>query len=193
MKHKPKLKLIIVTGRPGSGKTTLSKELGKILYLPVVNRDEIKEGYVNTFNIKHDKLPKDANKIVTETFFNIIEFLLSNNVSLIAEASFQHRVWEPKIKKFKKNSDIFIVICEVDAEVSAKRHLKRGINEPKREFYHGDKRVTHFKRTGIFLPAGEYEPPSIDVPTIRISTLDGYSPKLDKIRKQIISSLDMRK
>ncbi|GAG29410.1 unnamed protein product, partial [marine sediment metagenome] len=70
MNHKPKL--VIVTGRPGSGKTTLAKELGKILYLPIVIRDEIKEGYVNTSNLKHDKLPKDTNKIATQIFFNNI-------------------------------------------------------------------------------------------------------------------------
>ena len=191
MKHKPKL--TIVTGRPGSGKTTLSKELGKILYLPVVNRDEIKEGYVNTFNIKHDKLPKNTNKIASETFFRNIEFLLSHNVSLVAEASFQHQIWEPKIKELKKYGDILIIICEANAEVSAKRHLIRGMNDPKREFYHGDKRVSHFKQTGIFLPAGDYKPPLIDVPTMRVSTLDGYSPELEKVRKQIVSLLDMRK
>ena len=43
MPHKPKL--IIITGRPGSGKTTLSKKLGRVLYLPVTHSDEIKEGY----------------------------------------------------------------------------------------------------------------------------------------------------
>lgn len=185
MNNKPKL--VIVTGRPGSGKTTLSKELGKILYSPVVNRDEIKEGYVNTFNIKHDKLPKDTNKIVSEIFFKNIELLLSNKVSVVAEAAFQHKIWEPEIIKFKNYSDIFIIYCEIDADVAAKRHLERGINNPKREFFHGDKRVSDFKKTGIVLPAGKYEPPSIEVPTIRVSTLNGYNPELEQIRKQIVS------
>lgn len=183
--HKPKL--VIITGRPGSGKTTLAKKLSEICYFPVVSRDEIKEGYVNTFNTKHDKLPKDTNKIASEIFFNNIEFLLSNNVSLIAEAAFQHQAWEPKITKFKNIADIFIIICELDAEISAERHLKRGINDPRREFYHGDRRVTHFKETGVLLPAGKYAPLNIDVPTIKISTLNGYLPDLESIRKHIVS------
>ena len=190
MKHKPRL--IVVTGRPGSGKTTLSKELGKILYLPVVSRDEIKEGYVNTFNTKHDELPENTNRIASETFFNNIEFLLSNNVSMIAEASFQHHVWEPKLRKIREHGDILMIICEANAEVSAKRHLERGIDDPKREYYHGDKRVSHFRETGISLPAGDYKAPLIDVPTIKVSTLDGYSPKLEEVREQIVSLLDMR-
>jgi tRNA uridine 5-carbamoylmethylation protein Kti12 len=72
MHNKPKL--VVVTGRPGSGKTTLSKELGKLLYFPVVSRDEIKEGYVSTFNIRHDDLPDNTNKIASEVFLELSNF-----------------------------------------------------------------------------------------------------------------------
>ena len=54
MSSKPKC--IIVTGRPGSGKTSLSKRLAEQLWMPVISRDEIKEGYVNTHGVKHDGL-----------------------------------------------------------------------------------------------------------------------------------------
>ena len=42
MSRKPKC--IIITGQPGSGKTTLAKKLGERLWMPVISRDEIKEG-----------------------------------------------------------------------------------------------------------------------------------------------------
>lgn len=183
MIHKPKL--IIVTGRPGSGKTTLSKELGRLLYLPVVSRDEIKEGYVNTFGIKHDKLPEDTNKIATEIFFKNLSFLLENKVSVIAEAAFQHSVWESQIQKLQKHAKVTIVICEVNDDVAAKRHLERGISDSKREFFHGDNRVSHYKKTGVVLAAAKYEAPSLSIPTIKVSTLDGYDPKLEKIIEKI--------
>lgn len=185
MNAKPKL--VIVTGRPGSGKTTLAKELGKLLYFPVVIRDEIKEGYVNTFNIRHNKLPGDTNKTVSEIFFKNIALLLSNKVSVIAEAAFQHKVWEPEVARLKKYSKMCIIICEVDAEIAAKRHLERGLHNPRREFFHGDKRVSHFKKTKIVLPAEKYEPPVVEAPTIKVRTLNGYTPKLEKIIKQIVS------
>lgn len=178
MHNKPKL--VVVTGRPGSGKTTLSKEVGKLLYFPVVSRDEIKEGYVNTFNIRHDELPEDTNKVASEVFFRTIELLLSNQVSVIAEAAFQHKVWEPEITKFKNYADVFVIICEIDAEVAAKRHLERGISDPRRGFFHGD------KQTGAVLPPAAYEPPRLEVPTIKVCTLNGYDPELEEIPHRLI-------
>jgi|ERR1051326_1781983 predicted kinase len=183
-----KPKLVIVTGRPGSGKTTLAKELGKLLYLPVVSRDEIKEGYVNTFNVRHDELPENTNKIASEVFFRNVELLLTNNVSVIAEAAFQHKVWEPEITKFEKYSGVVLIVCEVDPQVAANRHLERGMNDPNRGFFHGDHRVAHFKETGVVLAPAVYEPPKLEVCTIKVSTLNGYDPGLEEIRKQIRGS-----
>lgn len=187
--HKPKL--LIITGRPGSGKGTLSGKLGRMLWLPVISRDEIKEGYVNTFNTGHDNLPQDTNGMVTEIFFKNIDFLLSHNVSLIAEAAFQHQVWEPQVSRWKEMADIFLIICEVDADVATERHIKRGVDESKREFYHGDNKVIHFKKTGEVLPPGEYTPPSLDVPTLKVSTLDGYNPSLEMIKEKVASFLSL--
>lgn len=54
--HRPKC--VLLTGRPGSGKTTLADKLSKQLYLPKISRDEFKEGYVNTFDVRHNELPE---------------------------------------------------------------------------------------------------------------------------------------
>jgi hypothetical protein len=54
-----------------------------------------------------------------------------------------------------------------------------------REFYHGDRRVSHYRETGELLPDTEYVFPAFDVPTFPVSTLDGYSPDLEFIKDQI--------
>ena len=176
---------IIVTGRPGAGKATLCKKLQPRLWMPVVSRDEIKEGYVSTFGVKHDELPNDTNAVATNFFFEIINHYLANKVSIIIEAAFQHKVWEPRIAKIAKISSPFMIICSIEAETAANRHLQRGLDEPEREFYHGDKRVVVYRETGVVLPAGEYEMPHFNMPTVHVSTDGEYSPAVDQIVEMI--------
>lgn len=183
MNNKPNL--IIITGPPGSGKTTLSKKLILLMKYPVISRDELKEGYVNTFRIKHSELPKNTNKIVTESFFEFIELALRRNISLIAEAAFQHKVWKKYLGEIKADHNTSIVICEVNKRLAVKRHIKRGLDDPTREFYHGDPIVSHYKQTGEVPEVKEYNPPKLNHTTFHISTKNGYSPSLKSLVEQL--------
>lgn len=181
-------KCVIVTGRPGSGKTTLSKELAQRLWMPVVSRDEIKEGYVNTFGVQHDQLPSETNRVVSDFFFEVVNQYLTNKVSVIIEAAFQHRAWEAKMPEIAGVSRPFLVVCSIDAELAARRHLQRGLDDSNRTFYHGDKRVDIYRQTGVISPPGDYVSPAFDMPTMRVSTEGAYGPSVDEIVRQIHAS-----
>lgn len=183
-----KPKCIIVTGQPGAGKTTLAKKMGERLWLPVISRDEIKEGYVNTCGVPHDQLPSDANRLVSDLFFNLAYQYLAGHVSVIIEAAFQHQVWAPRMPKLRELASPLIIVCSVDDAVATSRHLQRGLEQPHREFYHGDKRVTHYRETGAILPSSDYIEPQFDVPTIQVSTAGAYSPGIDDIERLIQSA-----
>ena len=127
--------------------------------------------------MKHDRLPKDTNGMVNEVFFETILNLLKGNVSILVEAAFQHKLWDLVVPRINEIALTYIIVCELGAEISARRHLERGLADPNREFYHGDKRVVIFRETG------EYIPPEYDVPTLRVSTTDGYMPSLEEIVK----------
>jgi hypothetical protein len=75
-----------------------------------------------------------------------------------------------------------------NSAVAARRHLQRSLENPKRKFYHGDKRVAHYRKTGEISPPGSYTAPRFNVPTIQVSTDGEYIPCIDEIVKQIQSS-----
>ena len=183
----PKPKCIIVTGRQGAGKTTLAKRLAEKLWMPAIIRDEIKEGYVSTRGIRHDELPDDTNRVVTNLFFKIVNKYLAGSISVVIEAAFQHGVWEPRMPEMIELARVCIVRVSVEESVAADRSIQRGLADPDREFYHGDNRVVHFKKTGEILTPASYEEPNFEVPTIRVRTEDGYSPSVDEIAEKILS------
>jgi len=61
-------------------------------------------------------------------------------------------------------------------------------NDLEREYYHGGKRVAHYRKTGEIPPPGSYEAPKFNVPTIQVSTDGEYIPCIDEIVRQIQSS-----
>jgi predicted kinase len=183
MSNKPQC--ILVTGRPGAGKTTLSKRLGQRLWMPVISRDEIKEGYVNTFGVPQDQLPADTNAIVSDLFFDLVYQYLIHKVSIVIEAAFQHPVWEPRMPRIIELSRPYLVVCSVDGETAAKRHLQRGLEDPGREFFHGDRRVAIYRETGVVSPPSDYVTPEFDVPTLHVATEGEYVPSIDAMVDQI--------
>jgi predicted kinase len=171
--------LIVVTGRPGSGKSTLACALAREVRCPVISRDEIKEGFVNTASAV-DPPGDDAALRAYEAFFDTLQLLLSRQITLIAEAAFQHKRWAPKLEPLREIARIRIVICTVDPALARSRHVQRGLADVDRERFHPDA-VMQAAREGREVPIEEYDPPHLDVPTMTIDTLDGYQPSLERI------------
>lgn len=183
--------LVVVTGRPGAGKTTFAKKLSEEIFMPVISRDQIKEGYLHTLGKRHSELPEEVNKEATEIFFDTLMFLVENNVSVIAEAAFQHTIWSNMLVRFIEKSRICLLICRVDDKVALERFVQRGLENPLREYFHGDKGVD-MARKGIELSVSPYEEPRLDVPTFHIDTMGEYHPSIEEIRHRIIDEGNLK-
>lgn len=178
--------LVVIAGRPGSGKTTLAHILAKKIGCPAICRDEIKEGFVNTMQSSHESLGKDVNQSIYCLFFEILDFLLTKQITLVAEAAFQHLLWAPQLERLLQISQIKIIICVVDPHLARSRFVQRGLSNPNRLRFHGDWGV-RAAQEGLELPIGNYDPPHLPIPTFKVDTSDGYHPNLDDIESFLLS------
>lgn len=177
--------LVVVAGRPGSGKTTLAHTLAKKIGCPAICRDEIKEGFVNTMQSSHEALGRDVNQSIYSLFFEILDFLLTKQITLVAEAAFQHHLWAPQLEGLSQISQIKIIICIVDPHLARSRFVQRGLSDPNRLRFHGDWGV-RAAQEGLELPIGSYDPPLLPIPTLEVDTNDGYRPSLDDIESFLL-------
>jgi predicted kinase len=171
--------LIVVTGRPGSGKTQLAHRLARAVRCPAICRDEVKEGLVNTRGEVSESY-EDLQKLAYDAFFATIELLLKRGVTIIAEAAFQHERWVQKLESLQQIAKIRMILCTIDPQLARARHIARGLADPERERFHGDRPVVE-ARAGRELPIGEYDAPRLDVPTLHVDTTDGYKPAFESI------------
>jgi predicted kinase len=174
--------LIVVAGRPGSGKTTLAHAVARAIRCPMISRDEIKEGLVNTTGEVGQ--PGDAvERHASDAFFDTLTLLLQRRITVVAEAAFQHKVWAPRLEPLLAIARVRIVLCEIDPQLARSRHVERGLADPARERFHHDRGV-RIARTGEdwrSLPVTSYDPPRLDVPTLTVDTSAGYRPPFEAI------------
>lgn len=167
--------LVVVTGPAGAGKTTLAHALAREVHCLAVCRDEIKEGLVCT--IGHaGETGGDIQLHATDAFFATLALLLDRSVSVIAEAAFQHKVWAWRLEPLLSLARVRIVLCELDAERALARRIARGQADPERARFHPNEASRN--RAG---GTASYDPPQLEVPTLRVDTSDGYLPAFEAI------------
>jgi len=170
--------IIVVTGPPGSGKTTLAHKLSKEIGCPAICRDEIKAGYVITQNKSHAELGDGVNAKIYDVFFEIVNAYLRYEVTVVIDAAFQHKVWAPRLNEIKNVAKLKLLICNVDPLVAFERRQQRLLANPNREKFHGEKMKVALSNTNA---PQIYDPPFLDVPTLRVNTMNQYDPGFETI------------
>jgi predicted kinase len=174
----PRPTLVVVSGPPGSGKTTLAHQVALAVGCPAICRDEIKEGMAHA---TPGFVPGPGDDLTMRTllaFFGVLELLLTAGVTTVAEAAFQDRIWRPRLAPLLPLAWLRIVHCTVDPEMAFQRMVQRRVASIARAAHvnPGPDDAADCTRRHV-----AFDRVSLDAPWIEVDTTSGYRPGIDQV------------
>ena len=175
----------MVTGEPGSGKTSLGLALSAALRVPFLSRDHVRGGMLATAGVWTGRLAEDApsRESAVDAFVAVVEAASAAGITLVIEfvVTSERR---PAMQRLSAAAECLVVhTVAADAAARAERRDRRDpfFNRPEVLAALGHTAVDGVlagpERARI---AAELQV-DFDLPTLRVRTDDGYAPPLDDI------------
>jgi predicted kinase len=119
--------LLIVSGLPCSGKTSIAERLAVDLGLPLLTKDGIKEQLFNTLGWKDREWSRKLSQASVELLLYFTESQLAVGKSLIIECNFQPDLAAPRFRAMQARytAVMFQVFCRADTDTLFTRFRDR--------------------------------------------------------------------
>lgn len=119
--------LIIISGYPATGKTTLGRKLSTYLKIPFLGRDDIKESLFDSLGYADREWSRKIGAASFELLYQLTESMLKVNSSVIIETFFDVQIARKKITNLKKKYDFLTIEinCQAEHSIREKRYKER--------------------------------------------------------------------
>lgn len=119
--------LVLISGPPAGGKTSLSMNVAAALELPLFTKDEIKERLFDTIGWSDVEWSKKLGGATYELLFWIIERCVSSCVSLVMESTFHPEWHRARLHELMSRCGVRLieVHCTADPDVLTARFRRR--------------------------------------------------------------------
>jgi predicted kinase len=183
--------LILVSGQPASGKSTLAKQLGRELGMPCLYRDDL------TANLADLLTSRDAVRTLADkrpiasasfaAFYAVVSSLLQSGESVIAETNFGRGLAERSVQPLLERARGAAIYCYVPRALSVSRFQERAVRRDRHWFFRDDLQLERLKRGEVVEPWETALPMDLDTPLSCVDTSDGYDPDFESILRFIRS------
>lgn len=185
---------MLVTGAPGSGKSTLGRDLALQLRVPFLARDEVRGGLLFSSGAWTDSLERvPSSDEAVELFLDLVETMLARRLSCVVE--YVVRTHRPEdLERLIAAGDCVVIKTEsthsIDRFVARNLH-DRLISNPavldavghRSVESHTEEAAERMRRVGAEMCE------RFPMPTLTVDTDDGYSPTIDDIVRFVTQSL----
>lgn len=173
-------KLVVVSGAPASGKTTLARTLGQRLGLVVLEKDALKEALANAVGLPADVAASSRlGSAAYAALFLLAQELLADEVGVVLESNFRRGISETELARVAAvATSVHLVHCTAPEDLIMRRYGARS-----RHAAHFDDHRHDAVRTD--LEAGRYEPLRVDWPIVVVRTVSGYEPTIEEIEAHV--------
>jgi predicted kinase len=120
-------KLIIMTGRPAAGKSTIGKRLSQDLKLPIISKDGIREVLLDRLGCKDRPWAQLLGKAGIDMMFYFARAEFEAGRSIILDNAFDPTLSSPRFQVLKAdyNAESIQVVCNSDSKTLFQRFKTR--------------------------------------------------------------------
>lgn len=129
------LTLVIITGMPGTGKTTLGHALSQKYNLPLISKDALKERMFDTLGSSDKAWSLKVSAASHRIMDYFLAELFSAGHSVIVESNFKHDIDSERFRALQRHYNLKLVqiLCYADGEVVFDRFATRIANAERHE------------------------------------------------------------
>jgi predicted kinase len=182
--------VVIISGPPCSGKSTLANKLSRRFSLPLVMKDEIKETLFDELGIEDREWSKKLGKVSYKVLFALLRQIVSSGASCIVESNFSNQYDTDNFLEIKNTSPFQVVQiqCKTDGKLLLERFKKRSLSSERHPGHLDHNNIEEFRQ---LLLKGKLTPLDIDGELLWFDSSDvnnlDYS-SITSVLEQFISS-----
>lgn len=186
----PKNLLIIISGHPATGKTTLGRRLSEYLKIPFLCRDDIKESLFDSMGYDDREWSRKIGGASFKLLYRLTETMLKVNAPVIIETFFHGQIDRERFLELKKKYDYLPVEinCRADENARSKRFIERNENGNR---HPGHVDHTNYRDADIGKPKEEKTSLDLGGKFFDIDTTDFKSINYDKLFSDIKSATNI--